>query len=181
MGRPHTEVIRDGESSPATGLGTLSIQLPLSAYEMIRAHAARAYPEECCGALMGHSADEDVGSIDHHERVVERVVELENRAVADRERRYLVPAVIVQELETQAHDAGLEVVGYYHSHPDGDAAPSQEDRAWAWPWYSYMIIPVSAPEIGAADDTPHEKARCWRLRDDREAFIEERIILMEES
>ncbi|HUE97299.1 MAG TPA: Mov34/MPN/PAD-1 family protein, partial [Longimicrobiaceae bacterium] len=64
---------------------------------------------------------------------------------------------------------GLEVVGFYHSHPDHPARPSSFDRDHAWPWYSYGIVPATSSGAGAP--------RAWRLRDDRSRFDEQEITL----
>ena len=71
-------------------------------------------------------------------------------------------------LDVRLPDAsGLDIVGYYHSHPDHPARPSEFDREHAWPGTSYVIVSV---EKGKAVD-----CRSWRLRDDRAAFDEERL------
>ena len=57
---------------------------------------------------------------------------------------------------------GLEVVGYYHSHPDHPARPSDYDRDHGWPWYSYVIISIQQGKAG--------ELNSWVLRDDRSKF-----------
>jgi proteasome lid subunit RPN8/RPN11 len=61
----------------------------------------------------------------------------------------------------------MQLVGFYHSHPDGAAVPSPFDREAAWPWYSYLIVPVRGGAAGSV--------RSWRLRDARVDFVEEKI------
>jgi proteasome lid subunit RPN8/RPN11 len=73
----------------------------------------------------------------------------------------------VREAEKSASAQGLEVIGWYHSHPDHPARPSEYDRDHAWPWYSYIIVNVRA---GVAQDMT-----SWRLKDDRSGFLEEKI------
>ena len=61
----------------------------------------------------------------------------------------------------------LELIGWYHSHPDAPARPSEFDREHAWPWYSYIIVSV---QKGEPRDTT-----SWRLHDDRAAYDPEEI------
>ena len=81
--------------------------------------------------------------------------------------RFAVSADDVRDAEKAARQHGLEVVGWYHSHPDHPARPSQFDREHAWPWYSYIIVSVMS---GA----PAEMT-SWRLDDDRQDYSAERI------
>lgn len=122
----------------------------------IRRHGELVYPEESCGGLLGRTNGSTVE--------VREVLTLENSRTDDRGRRYLIGPNDVLELERRAAAAGLDVVGYFHSHPDAPAVPSAFDREHAWPWYIYLIVGVSG---GRAD-----VARAWRLADDRGAFEE---------
>ncbi|MEN8376919.1 MAG: M67 family metallopeptidase [Gemmatimonadota bacterium] len=128
-----------------------------AARDMAR-QAEAAYPEECCGALLGR---------DGESREVARSVPAPNTTGETRTRRYLIAPETVRDLERTAEADGLQVVGYYHSHPDHPARPSETDERLAWPWYSYVIVPVSAGVVGAP--------RAWRLRDDRTGFDEQEI------
>lgn len=142
----------------------------------IRAHAEACYPEECCGALLGWSR----GSPDHDrgapgaspnvaaDRVLVRAVPLANEWAGQRASRYLIPAAVVRALEAEGRRTGLELVGFYHSHPDGAAEPSPFDREVGWPWYSYLIVAVSSGRAGAL--------RSWRLSDDRSGFVEQTVV-----
>ena len=69
--------------------------------------------------------------------------------------------------EREAANVGLEVVGWYHSHPDHPARPSEFDREHAWPWYSYVIVSVAAGQP--------EDMTSWLLADDRTHFLPEEI------
>jgi proteasome lid subunit RPN8/RPN11 len=138
-----------------------SILLPAEALLAIRAHAARSYPEECCGGLLGVT----------QEGVARRVVQcspLQNARGDERNRRYLIGPEAVRSIERDAEAAGLELIGFYHSHPDHPASPSWFDRDHAWPWYSYVIVPVDRGVAGPP--------RAWRLREDREGFEEQEIL-----
>ena len=99
------------------------------------AHIEAVYPEEAPGGLLGIVGD------DAAIEVVEAIPS-DNIREDERRRRYLIGPDDVLALERRASDAGLQVVGYYHSHPDAPAAPSDFDREHAWPWYVYLIVSV---------------------------------------
>jgi proteasome lid subunit RPN8/RPN11 len=126
----------------------------------IRRHAAAAYPFECCGALIGRRSDEGVVDI------VE-ATELENVTDEGPRRRFRVSPADYRQSEARARELGADLVGFYHSHPDHPAQPSQYDLDHAWPNFSYVIVAVAG---GAAGDL-----RSWRLLPDRSAFEEESI------
>ena len=111
----------------------MTVRLPESVADEVRRHGEQAYPAECCGALVGRIAGE-----------VKEVVRLEpavNRRTDD-PHRYLIAPEDVRRLEGRLGSEGLEIVGYYHSHPDHPAVPSAFDADHAWPWYSYVILRV---------------------------------------
>ena len=81
--------------------------------------------------------------------------------------RFSVTADDFRDAERAAAEQGLELIGWYHSHPDHPAQPSEFDREHAWPWYSYVIVSVAAGE-------PDEMT-SWRLADDRSHFAPEEI------
>ncbi|HEV2387150.1 MAG TPA: M67 family metallopeptidase [Candidatus Acidoferrales bacterium] len=128
--------------------------------ERIRAHAVQSYPYECCGALLG--ADESGG------RQIRDLVPLDNQRHDSARNRFLVNPGDVRRVEAAARERGLEVVGWYHSHPDAPERPSDFDREHAWPWYSYVIVSVEAAE-------PRRMA-AWRLAEDRARFEPEEIV-----
>jgi proteasome lid subunit RPN8/RPN11 len=127
----------------------------------IRAHGEAAYPEECCGVLIGReSADKSTASVD-------RIVAASNERADSRHNRYVISPQALLEAQREARASGLDIVGYYHSHPDHPARPSEFDREHAWPGTSYVIVSI---EKGKAVD-----CRSWRLSDDRAAFEEETL------
>jgi len=132
--------------------------------EKIRAHSAETYPHECCGALLGRDGD-----VAHPEAVREvlALFPLVNRRDDSPRNRFSVTAEDVLEADKTAQAQGLQVIGWYHSHPDHPARPSQYDQDHAWPWYSYIIVSV---QNGAPQDMT-----SWRLNDDRRAFSPEDI------
>jgi proteasome lid subunit RPN8/RPN11 len=100
----------------------------------IRRYGERAYPAECCGALAGRLDGE--GS-----KEVVRLAPAVNRRTDD-PHRYLIAPEDLRRLERVLRLEGLDIVGYYHSHPDHAAVPSAFDTEHAWPWYSYLIVRV---------------------------------------
>lgn len=132
--------------------------------EKVRAHGAETYPHECCGALLGRDSE-----FENQEAVREvlGLFPLVNRREDSPRNRFSVTAEDVLDADKAAQAQGLDVVGWYHSHPDHPARPSQYDREHAWPWYSYIIISV---QNGAPQDMT-----SWRLNDDRHEFSPEGI------
>jgi proteasome lid subunit RPN8/RPN11 len=128
----------------------------------IRAHGAEAYPHECCGALLGRENGET--------REVLDALPLENRRDDSPRNRFALAPEDVRAAEQAARDRGLDLLGWYHSHPDHPARPSEFDREHAWPWYSYVILSV-------AHGTPGEMS-SWRLSDDRSRFAAEELDLV---
>lgn len=135
--------------------------------ERIGQHGAETFPHECCGALLGRdSAFAESGEAGASRDVLE-LFPLVNRRDDSPRNRFAVTAEDVLEAEKAARKQGLDVVGWYHSHPDHPARPSQFDREHAWPWYSYVIVSVMSGK--PADMT------SWRLNDDRRDYTPERI------
>jgi len=132
--------------------------------EKIRAHGAETYPHECCGALLGR--DSEVSDLDAVREVL-GLFPLVNRRDDSPRNRFSVTGQDVLEADKAAQAKGLEVIGWYHSHPDHPARPSDYDRDHAWPWYSYVIVSV---HNGAPQDMT-----SWRLNDDRQGFSPEGI------
>lgn len=130
----------------------------------VERHAAQCYPSECCGFLLG-----DRGAAEAPERVrVHRVLPARNeRDERAAERSYLIAPETVLAAQREASGLGLEVVGYYHSHPDRPAEPSTTDLEDAWPGMSYLIVSL--------DKGRPVEARSWRLRSEGEELVEEEV------
>ena len=118
----------------------------------IRLHGQETYPHECCGALVGRDA------------AVTAIVALPNTTDEGPRRRFMVRASDYQLAERRAAELGGELLGFYHSHPDHPARPSQYDLDHAWPTFAYIIVAVAAAV--AADMT------VWYLKEDRSSFEE---------
>jgi proteasome lid subunit RPN8/RPN11 len=137
-----------------------TIEIPLDILGQIQAHGESAYPEEGAGLLLG-TADGD------HKQVLVMMGLSNAREQAARHNRYLLTPQDMLLGEEEAQRLGLDVLGVFHSHPDHPNRPSDYDREWAMPWYSYVITSVQAGQA--------VESRSWRLEEDRSAFIEEQI------
>ena len=126
----------------------------------IRDHGARDYPHECCGAMLG--TDTGAG------RQVRSLFPLVNRRDDSPRNRFSITPEDFRAAERAAAERGLDLIGWYHSHPDHPARPSEFDREHAWPWYSYVIVSVAA---GAPEDLT-----SWVLQDDRSRFGAEKVV-----
>jgi len=124
--------------------------------QAIRRHGQETYPHECCGALVGTTADA--------ESIVADVVPLPNTTEEGPRRRFLVRASDYRLAERRAGEMGGELLGFYHSHPDHPARPSQYDLDHAWPTFAYIIVAVAN---GKATEMT-----VWFLKDDRSSFEE---------
>jgi proteasome lid subunit RPN8/RPN11 len=122
-------------------------------------HGESSYPEECCGFLIGRAGGASTA--------VERLLPVSNERQDSRHNRFLIHPETVLAAHKEARALRLDVVGYYHSHPDHPAQPSEFDREHAWPGLSYLIVSVARGKAA--------EARSWRLADDRERFAEEEI------
>ena len=129
--------------------------------QQIRDHGAKDYPNECCGAMLGK--DEDVSV-----REVVALFPLINRRDDSPRNRFSITPQDFRDAERAAADRGLDLLGWYHSHPDHPARPSEFDREHAWPWYSYVIVSVDG---GVPKDLT-----SWQLDDDRSKFQPEVIV-----
>lgn len=110
----------------------MTIRLTSAQLRAIEDHARDAYPEECCGFLIGTPGEpKEVVEVRRAKNVVE----------TDRERRYVIDPRDILAADRDASRAGREILGFYHSHPDHPAAPSDFDLSHAaWPGYSYVIL-----------------------------------------
>lgn len=131
------------------------ITLGSDVIEQICAHGRETYPNECCGALIGRDA------------VVSETLALPNTTEEGPRRRFLVRPSDYRAAEAHAAERQAELLGFYHSHPDHPAQPSQYDLDHAWPFFSYVIVSVRSGE--------HKEIRSWRLKEDRSAFDEEHV------
>jgi proteasome lid subunit RPN8/RPN11 len=141
----------------------VSLRLSESLADEIRRHGEAAYPAECCGAL--------VGRVEGEAKEVVRLAPAVNRRTDD-PHRYLIAPDDLRRLEAEVRAARLDIVGYYHSHPDHPAAPSAFDADHAWPWYSYVIVRI--------DRGRGAELASWVLADDRPQMLPESLDVFSE-
>jgi proteasome lid subunit RPN8/RPN11 len=126
----------------------------------IRAHGVRDYPYECCGLLLGRFREEG--------KFVTETYPISNaREESAKRNRFLIEPEELMRGERYARGKDLEVVGFYHSHPDSPARPSQYDLEHAWPTYSYIIVSTSADRAG--------DLFSWEQEPDRSKFNQEEL------
>ena len=129
--------------------------------ETIAAHARSGYPHEVCGALIGRSRDGVVR--------VERAVPLTNRETERPAVRYQIDPADLIALQRAAREEGLDIVGYFHSHPDHPARPSETDRRIAAEGLSDGVVHMVVGVAGGKDTV----ATAWVFRDKTQNFEEE--------
>ncbi len=139
----------------------MTLRITASLAAEIARHGERGFPHEICGLLLGRFES-------GNDRAVVELFPLENERVDSQTNRYAVSARSMLRGERHASQSGLDVVGYYHSHPNAPAVPSGYDLEHAtWPGVSYPIVSI---RNGFARDL-----RSWTLADDRSTFVEEPI------
>ena len=127
----------------------------------IRRHGERDYPFECCGLLLGRFEHDGP-------KIVAETYPISNAREEEAKRnRFLIRPDELRRGEKYAQEKGLDVVGFYHSHPDDRAVPSKYDLDHAWPTYSYIVVAV---EKGQAADL-----RSWEMEPDRSRFNAEAL------
>ena len=129
----------------------------------IKQHVASTYPYEGGGLLIGR-VDEDGSKLAIEVRSIPN-----QRAIEDQHNRILITDQMYREGEAYADDKGLLLIGFFHSHPDHPARPSEFDREHALPWWSYLIISVQQGQSA--------EVLSWELREDRSGFAAEEIVI----
>ena len=115
------------------------LRVPRAVYEAIRAHGEETYPHECCGALLARRD----GATTARARVIAGAIRAANTRTDSAHNRYQISPLELVKIERQSRQNGLEVVGFYHSHPDHPAQWSATDLAEAhWIGSSYVITSV---------------------------------------
>jgi proteasome lid subunit RPN8/RPN11 len=119
------------------------------------------FPDECCGFLLGKTLE--AGKVVHETYWVEN-----EREESERYNRFLITPDVYMKTEKLAREKGLDIIGFFHSHPDAPARPSQYDVDHAWPWYSYAILSVLKGKA--------MEMTSWVMADDRSQFNQEDVI-----
>ncbi len=153
----------------------MTLKIGTDHLETIRQHGSRDYPNECCGIILGIAEAEakqvkeiiPLRNLRHDPNRAQELLPLDEPGRESERNRFLIDPRDQIRVEKDARARGLEVVGYYHSHPDHPAKPSIYDRDHAWPWYSYVIIEVRSGDA--------RELNSWMLTEDRSRFDPERI------
>ena len=136
----------------------MEIKISETLIEKINSHVEAAYPEEGAGFLLGANGE------------VKEILPLTNaREDEARHNRFLITAEDYLKAELKADELEINLIGVFHSHPDCPNVPSEYDREWAQPYFSYVITRV--------DDGKSVNHRSWRLVEDRSKYEEEEIII----
>jgi proteasome lid subunit RPN8/RPN11 len=134
----------------------MSIKITTDILDEINKHVEEAYPEEGAGFLVGVEGE------------VKKIIPLGNaREDEARHNRFLITPKDYLKAELTADSLGLSLIGVFHSHPDCPNEPSEYDREWAQPFFSYIITRV--------DNGKAVSHRSWRLAEDRSKYDEEEI------
>jgi proteasome lid subunit RPN8/RPN11 len=136
--------------------------VPSRLLEQMNAHVEKAYPEEGAGFLIGEESE------------VREILALSNsREDGARHNRFLFTPEDYLQAEMKADELGLSLIGVFHSHPDSPNIPSEYDREWAQPFFSYIITRV--------DNGKAVNSRSWKLVEDRSRYEEEEIKITDTS
>ncbi|MCL1958997.1 MAG: M67 family metallopeptidase [Spirochaetes bacterium] len=128
----------------------------------IKTDGETAYPNECCGVLIGEIDNAGV-------KIVKRTLTINNaREDGEQYHRFLITPEDMLRAEQTARAMKFDVIGFYHSHPDHPSAPSGYDKDHALPFYSYVIVSV--------DNGKAQVLTSWELTDDRINFVQEVLI-----
>lgn len=127
--------------------------------DQIRRHGESTYPHECCGFLMGATAED--------QKTIAAIVPVDNERSNSARNRYLISPDAYWAGEKEARRKGLEIIGIYHSHPDHPARPSGYDLEHALPWLSYIIV--------AVQDGQAQEVNSFVLSDDHTHFDPEQL------
>ena len=135
------------------------IRMPRTLLESIREHGKDSHTEEACGVMMGYvlPTSKELAALER----------LSNSRDGERHRRFLITSDDYRRAEAEASARSMELLGFYHSHPNHPAYPSAYDLEHAWPFFSYVIVSVQ-------DGEPQE-VRSFVMAEDRMGFAEEEI------
>jgi len=137
----------------------MQLRLTTSHRDEMAAEAMAKWPEECCGILIGTQHDDGWS--------VSQVVCVPNVWDGPRENRFMLDPLAYIREEKRAQADGQQVIGFFHSHPNGVAVPSPFDADLAWPDTAFAIVPIGDRQAGPL--------RCWCLPDGSSEFVEVEI------
>jgi len=137
------------------------LQISSDLEKNIREDGEAAYPNECCGVLIGEVDNEGI-------KTVKSTLTIDNaREDGEQYHRFLITPEDMMKAEQTARSMKLDVIGFYHSHPDHPSKPSGYDKDHALPFYSYVIVSV--------DKGKAQIFTSWELTDDRSDFVQEKV------
>lgn len=154
-----------------------SITLTSAQAQIIHDHAEQIYPEECCGLLLGIVQRQNDLTANRVLEVLPAVNAWDKSQIqnsggnsdnSERTRRYSIDPAFMVTAQRHARASGWDIIGIYHSHPNHEAVPSEWDRQWAWPQYSYLIVSV---KNGTA-----QNLQSWTL-DMHHEFLPEKLVI----
>jgi len=138
----------------------MAIEITQTQLANIRYHGKSQFPYECCGFLLGIFKND--------RKQVQMLLPVDNAAAkSDSHHRFLITAQMYVDAEKHAIRQRLNILGFYHSHPNSTANPSHYDLTHAWIWYSYLIVSII--------DGKSVEILSWTLREDRSSFAHEEI------
>lgn len=136
------------------------IEVELSPWQAMVLHAERTYPNECCGAMLGH--------IQGDRKTVQEAIPLENASSGEQRQYYELRPQDLLSAEEAARQRGLDLIGIFHSHPDCDAYFSQTDLRNSCPWYSFIVLSIKDGKFDHANSFLPDSDQT---RADREELI----------
>ena len=120
------------------------LRLPRTIYDAIRAHGEETYPQECCGALLGRFVAANSASDEAGGWAIEESIRAGNTRTDSAHNRYQIAPVELVKIEREARNRGLDIAGFYHSHPDHPAQWSSTDFEEAhWLGCCYLITAIA--------------------------------------
>jgi proteasome lid subunit RPN8/RPN11 len=119
------------------------IEIETKPWQAMVAHAERTYPNECCGAMLGHRQGE--------KKVVTEAILLDNVYEGEKNARYELRSQDLQSADNEARFRGLELIGIFHSHPDAAAYFSETDLKNSCPWYSFVVLSIQRSKFDHAN------------------------------
>ncbi|MBP0019603.1 MAG: M67 family metallopeptidase [Cyanobacteria bacterium SBLK] len=165
----------------------MSIQLDSKQFNLLIRHAEKTYPEECCGIILGTITHDTTRTLTSDRKLVldimpvqniwneelakdlPQIVDIPSRS-SQKERNFFIAPEDILHAQKEARNRKAIVLGFYHSHPDAPAIPSEFDRAIAWPDYSYLIISLTEEQF--------TDVKSWQLDRERK-FQSENIEIVE--
>jgi proteasome lid subunit RPN8/RPN11 len=139
----------------------MKIEIHKTDLHLIKQHSEKDYPNECCGFLLGKA--------ENGKKTVVLSQPVQNyRESKNQYNRFEIPPHEYIKAEQFAKSNNLDIVGFYHSHPNAEAQPSQYDLDHSWPFYSYIIVSVK--------NKKSDKTTSWQLKENRSEFIQEEIV-----